>query len=235
MNKKSKKIKNLDVLDEKINELESTLNDVSTDLYGGKELSEEQILELKSKLKDSESISAYVDEAVTLNLKSEREFAKKTKFVLGTAISVDVLLALTGAIIPAGLAALVQVMLAGIVKKNSQEIVEHLKQVSTRSSVAGQRLSNYQTSANVKMKKLNKDFSDLSDTDLKIAKYSLAEDAVQSLLHGAEVGQLDADVALLAKEMLKDYGAEGETLEDLASDLKTKIAAQRSEKTVSHK
>ena len=81
----------------------------------------------------------------------------------------------------------------------------------------------------------NQDFEELSDTDKKIANFSIAESTVQSLLQGNPVGKLDENVAALVKEMFKDGGAEGETIEELTASMQNKIESQKGGKAFNKK
>ena len=236
MEKKSEKLKNFNILDEKINELESTLSVISSNLYGDKNLNEEQLSELISKLKGLEEVSTYVEGAVSTNLTAQRKLAQKSKFIFGTAfLSVIVFALSTGLLLPAAICAFFQLLLASNFEKNYKEVDEYLKKISNRSAVASTKLENYQTSANVKMRIKNQDFEELSDTDKKIANFSIAESTVQSLLQGNPVGKLDENVAALVKEMLKDGGAEGETIEELTASMQSKIESQKGGKTFNKK
>ncbi len=236
MEKKSEKLKNFNILDEKINELESTLSVISSNLYGDKNLNEEQLSELISKLKGLEEVSTYVEGAVSTNLTVQRKLAQKSKFIFGTAfLSVIVFALSTGLLLPAAICAFFQLLLASNFEKNYKEVDEYLKKISNRSTVASTKLENYQTSANVKMRMKNQDFEELSDTDKKIANFSIAESTVQSLLQGNPVGKLDENVATLVKEMLKDGGAEGETIEELTASMQSKIESQKGGKTFNKK
>lgn len=236
MEKKSEKLKNFNILDEKINELESTLSVISSNLYGDKNLNEEQLSELISKLKGLEEVSTYVEGAVSTNLTAQRKLAQKSKFIFGTAfLSVIVFALSTGLLLPAAICAFFQLLLASNFEKNYKEVDEYLKKISNRSTVASTKLENYQTSANVKMRMKNQDFEELSDTDKKIANFSIAESTVQSLLQGNPVGKLDENVATLVKEMLKDGGAEGETIEELTASMQSKIESQKGGKTFNKK
>lgn len=236
MEKKSEKLKNFNILDEKINELESTLSVISSNLYGEKNLNEEQLSELISKLKGLEEVSSYVEGAVSTNLTAQKKLAKKSKFIFGAAfLSVIVFALSTGLLLPAAICAFFQILLASNFEKDYKEVDEYLKKISNRSAVASAKLDNYQTSAKVKMRMKNQDFEELTDTDKKIANFSIAESTVQSLLQGNPVGKLDENVAALVKEMLKDGGAEGETIEELTTSMQNKIESQKGGKTFNKK
>lgn len=236
MEKKSEKLKNFNILDEKINELESTLSVISSNLYGEKNLNEEQLSELISKLKGLEEVSSYVEGAVSTNLTAQKKLAKKSKFIFGAAfLSVIVFALSTGLLLRAAICAFFQILLASNFEKDYKEVDEYLKKISNRSAVASAKLDNYQTSAKVKMRMKNQNFEELTDTDKKIANFSIAESTVQSLLQGNPVGKLDENVAALVKEMLKDGGAEGETIEELTASMQSKIESQKGGKTFNKK
>lgn len=227
MENKSKKLKKLDLLDEKINELESTLDVVSNGLYDGKEHSEAELINLISKLKYLEDVESFVDETITLNFKKERKLRKTNKIVFGLGMTSYILFGLSsGLIIPAALLVLIHALLNGSIKKDSEEVTDYLKDVSKRSCLARVRIDNYETSTKIKIRKINQDYNDLSETETKIANFGLAEAVVQSLLNGVSVGLIDKDVEALVRVMLKDEGAEGETLEELADDLRNKYRVQ---------
>lgn len=227
MEKKSKKVMTLIPLEENLTSIENTLNEISDSLYGGNNLDKEELLELNSKLSGEEEHLADIADAVDSVLKNEKSMAKKSRFLLRLAIFCNIGSIITGNYILPILLIIIQHYVYENIKKESNEVIEYLVKIADRGASVGERILHYEETTSIKIKKKLQVNDELSNDTEKNAKFDFALGIVNYLLRGYNIDEIDDETIPLVKAILKDGGAEGDTIEELTASMRSKIESQK--------
>ena len=230
MENKSKKVMTLIPLEEHLTSIENTLNEISDSLYGGKNLGKDDLLELNSKLSGEEEHLADIADAVDSVLKNEKNI-----FLSRLAIFCNIVLIITGNYILPILLTIIQHYLYENIKKESDDVIEYLVEIADRGASVGERILHYEETTSIKIKKKLQVNDELSNDEEKNAKFDFALGIVNYLLRGYDIDEIDDELVPLVKAILKDGGAEGETIEELTASMQSKIESQKGGKTFNKK
>lgn len=137
-----------------------------------------------------------------------------------------------GSFVLAGILVAIQYYLHSLIKKSSNEVADYIDSVIKKSESVDRRVEHYQEITSIKLQKqLEKDDEEVL-TEEEMLEFEKALEMVNALLNDEDVKEYSEHTRILARKYLEDAGAKGETLEELAEDLKTKAVDLKGGRTL---
>ena len=225
----------LDILhgyDDYLDSLNRKLDYISDQLYSGDKHSIDELtdLVLYVEIVNFELLKFYK------SLKKIGEIENKHNRILDIIFKLSLIVAaiLTGlgSFVLAGILVAIQYYLHSLIKKSSNEVADYIDSVIKKSESVDRRVEHYQEITSIKLQKqLEKDDEEVL-TEEEMLEFEKALEMVNALLNDEDVKEYSEHTRILARKYLEDAGAKGETLEELAEDLKTKAVDLKGGRTL---
>lgn len=217
--------------DDYLDSLNRKLDYISDQLYSGDKHSIDELtdLVLYVEIVNFELLKFYK------SLKKIGEIENKHNRILDIIFKLSLIVAaiLTGlgSFVLAGILVAIQYYLHSLIKKSSNEVADYIDSVIKKSESVDRRVEHYQEITSIKLQKqLEKDEEVLTEEEM--LEFEKALEMVNALLNDEDVKEYSEHTRILARKYLEDAGAKGETLEELAEDLKTKAVDLKGGRTL---
>lgn len=218
--------------DDYLDSLNRKLDYISDQLYSGDKHSIDELtdLVLYVEVVNFELLKFYK------SLKKIGEIENKHNRILDIIFKLSLIVAaiLTGlgSFVLAGILVAIQYYLHSLIKKSSNEVADYIDSVIKKSESVDRRVEHYQEITSIKLQKqLEKDEEEVV-TEEEMLEFEKALEMVNALLNDEDVKEYSEHTRILARKYLEDAGAKGETLEELAEDLKTKAVDLKGGRTL---
>ena len=218
--------------DDYLDSLNRKLDYISDQLYSGDKHSIDELtdLVLYVEVVNFELLKFYK------SLKKIGEIENKHNRILDIIFKLSLIVAaiLTGlgSFVLAGILVAIQYYLHSLIKKSSNEVADYIDSVIKKSESVDRRIEHYQEITSIKLQKqLEKDDEEVL-TEEEMLEFEKALEMVNALLNDEDVKEYSEHTRILARKYLEDAGAKGETLEELAEDLKTKAVDLKGGRTL---
>lgn len=137
-----------------------------------------------------------------------------------------------GSFVLAGILVAIQYYLHSLIKKSSNEVADYIDSVIKKSESVDRRVEHYQEITSIKLQKQLENDDEEVLTEEEMLEFEKALEMVNALLNDEDIKEYSEETKELARKILEDAGAKGETLEELAEDLKTKAVDLKGGKTL---
>lgn len=218
--------------DDYLDSLNRKLDYISDQLYSGDKHSIDELtdLVLYVEIVNFELLKFYK------SLKKIGEIENKHNRILDIifklSLIVSAILTGLGSFVLAGILVAIQYYLHSLIKKSSNEVADYIDSVIKKSESVDRRVEHYQEITSIKLQKqLEKDDEEVL-TEEEMLEFEKALEMVNALLNDEDVKEYSEHTRILARKYLEDAGAKGETLEELAEDLKTKAVDLKGGRTL---
>ena len=200
--------------DDYLDSLNRKLDYISDQLYSG----------------DKHSIDELTD--LVLYVEVENKHNRILDIIFKLSLIVAAILTGLGSFVLAGILVAIQYYLHSLIKKSSNEVADYIDSVIKKSESVDRRVEHYQEITSIKLQKqLEKDDEEVL-TEEEMLEFEKALEMVNALLNDEDVKEYSEHTRILARKYLEDAGAKGETLEELAEDLKTKAVDLKGGRTL---
>ena len=225
----------LDILhgyDDYLDSLNRKLDYISDQLYSGDKHSIDELtdLVLYVEVVNFELLKFYK------SLKKIGEIENKHNRILDIIFKLSLIVAaiLTGlgSFVLAGILVAIQYYLHSLIKKSSNEVADYIDSVIKKSESVDRRVEHYQEITSIKLQKQLENDDEEVLTEEEMLEFEKALEMVNALLNDEDVKEYSEHTRILARKYLEDAGAKGETLEELAEDLKTKAVDLKGGRTL---
>ena len=218
--------------DDYLDSLNRKLDYISDQLYSGDKHSIDELtdLVLYVEVVNFELLKFYK------SLKKIGEIENKHNRILDIIFKLSLIVAaiLTGlgSFVLAGILVAIQYYLHSLIKKSSNEVADYIDSVIKKSESVDRRVEHYQEITSIKLQKQLENDDEEVLTEEEMLEFEKALEMVNALLNDEDVKEYSEHTRILARKYLEDAGAKGETLEELAEDLKTKAVDLKGGRTL---
>ncbi len=218
--------------DDYLDSLNRKLDYISDQLYSGDKHSIDELtdLVLYVEVVNFELLKFYK------SLKKIGEIENKHNRILDIIFKLSLIVAaiLTGlgSFFLAGILVAIQYYLHSLIKKSSNEVADYIDSVIKKSESVDRRVEHYQEITSIKLQKQLESDDEEVLTEEEMLEFEKALEMVNALLNDEDVKEYSEHTRILARKYLEDAGAKGETLEELAEDLKTKAVDLKGGRTL---
>lgn len=218
--------------DDYLDSLNRKLDYISDQLYSGDKHSIDELtdLVLYVEVVNFELLKFYK------SLKKIGEIENKHNRILDIIFKLSLIVAaiLTGlgSFVLAGILVAIQYYLHSLIKKSSNEVADYIDSVIKKSESVDRRVEHYQEITSIKLQKQLESDDEEVVTEEEMLEFEKALEMVNALLNDEDVKEYSEHTRILARKYLEDAGAKGETLEELAEDLKTKAVDLKGGRTL---
>lgn len=218
--------------DDYLDSLNRKLDYISDQLYSGDKHSIDELtdLVLYVEIVNFELLKFYK------SLKKIGEIENKHNRILDIIFKLSLIVAaiLTGlgSFVLAGILVAIQYYLHSLIKKSSNEVADYIDSVIKKSESIDRRIEHYQEITSIKLQKQLENDDEEVLTEEEMLEFEKALEMVNALLNDEDVKEYSEHTRILARKYLEDAGAKGETLEELAEDLKTKAVDLKGGRTL---
>lgn len=218
--------------DDYLDSLNRKLDYISDQLYSGDKHSIDELtdLVLYVEVVNFELLKFYK------SLKKIGEIENKHNRILDIIFKLSLIVAaiLTGlgSFVLAGILVAIQYYLHSLIKKSSNEVADYIDSVIKKSESVDRRVEHYQEITSIKLQKQLESDDEEVLTEEEMLEFEKALEMVNALLNDEDVKEYSEHTRILARKYLEDAGAKGETLEELAEDLKTKAVDLKGGRTL---
>lgn len=218
--------------DDYLDSLNRKLDYISDQLYSGDKHSIDELtdLVLYVEIVNFELLKFYK------SLKKIGEIENKHNRILDIIFKLSLIVAaiLTGlgSFVLAGILVAIQYYLHSLIKKSSNEVADYIDSVIKKSESVDRRVEHYQEITSIKLQKQLENDEEEVVTEEEMLEFEKALEMVNALLNDEDVKEYSEHTRILARKYLEDAGAKGETLEELAEDLKTKAVDLKGGRTL---
>ena len=218
--------------DDYLDSLNRKLDYISDQLYSGDKHSIDELtdLVLYVEVVNFELLKFYK------SLKKIGEIENKHNRILDIIFKLSLIVAaiLTGlgSFVLAGILVAIQYYLHSLIKKSSNEVADYIDSVIKKSESVDRRVEHYQEITSIKLQKQLESDDEEVLTEEEMLEFEKALEMVNALLNDEDVKDYSEHTRILARKYLEDAGAKGETLEELAEDLKTKAVDLKGGRTL---
>lgn len=218
--------------DDYLDSLNRKLDYISDQLYSGNKHSIDELtdLVLYVEVVNFELLKFYK------SLKKIGEIENKHNRILDIIFKLSLIVAaiLTGlgSFVLAGILVAIQYYLHSLIKKSSNEVADYIDSVIKKSESVDRRVEHYQEITSIKLQKQLESDDEEVLTEEEMLEFEKALEMVNALLNDEDVKEYSEHTRILARKYLEDAGAKGETLEELAEDLKTKAVDLKGGRTL---
>ena len=225
----------LDILhgyDDYLDSLNRKLDYISDQLYGGDTHSIEELTDL---VLDVEEVNFRLPK-IYMSLKKigeiENNHNRTWDIIFKLSLIVAAILTGLGSFVLAGILVAIQYYLHSLIKKSSNEVADYIDSVIKKSESVDRRVEHYQEITSIKLQKQLESDDEEVLTEEEMLEFEKALEMVNALLNDEDVKEYSEHTRILARKYLEDAGAKGETLEELAEDLKTKAVDLKGGRTL---
>ena len=218
--------------DDYLDSLNRKLDYISDQLYSGDKHSIDELtdLVLYVEIVNFELLKFYK------SLKKIGEIENKHNRILDIifklSLIVSAILTGLGSFVLAGILVAIQYYLHSLIKKSSNEVADYIDSVIKKSESVDRRIEHYQEITSIKLQKQLENDDEEVLTEEEMLEFEKALEMVNALLNDEDVKDYSEHTRILARKYLEDAGAKGETLEELAEDLKTKAVDLKGGRTL---
>lgn len=218
--------------DDYLDSLNRKLDYISDQLYSGDKHSIDELtdLVLYVEVVNFELLKFYK------SLKKIGEIENKHNRILDIIFKLSLIVAAIliglGSFILAGILVAIQYYLHSLIKKSSNEVADYIDSVIKKSESVDRRVEHYQEITSIKLQKQLENDDEEVLTEEEMLEFEKALEMVNALLNDEDVKEYSEHTRILARKYLEDAGAKGETLEELAEDLKTKAVDLKGGRTL---
>lgn len=218
--------------DDYLDSLNRKLDYISDQLYSGDKHSIDELtdLVLYVEVVNFELLKFYK------SLKKIGEIENKHNRILDIIFKLSLIVAAIliglGSFVLAGILVAIQYYLHSLIKKSSNEVADYIDSVIKKSESVDRRVEHYQEITSIKLQKQLENDDEEVLTEEEMLEFEKALEMVNALLNGEDVKEYSEHTRILARKYLEDAGAKGETLEELAEDLKTKAVDLKGGRTL---
>lgn len=218
--------------DDYLDSLNRKLDYISDQLYSGDKHSIDELtdLVLYVEVVNFELLKFYK------SLKKIGEIENKHNRILDIIFKLSLIVAaiLTGlgSFVLAGILVAIQYYLHSLIKKSSNEVADYIDSVIKKSESVDRRVEHYQEITSIKLQKQLENDDEEVLTEEEMLEFEKALEMVNALLNDEDVKEYSEHTRILARKYLEDAGAKGETLEELAEDLKIKAVDLKGGRTL---
>lgn len=218
--------------DDYLDSLNRKLDYISDQLYSGDKHSIDELtdLVLYVEIVNFELLKFYK------SLKKIGEIENKHNRILDIIFKLSLIVAAIliglGSFVLAGILVAIQYYLHSLIKKSSNEVADYIDSVIKKSESVDRRVEHYQEITSIKLQKQLENDDEEVVTEEEMLEFEKALEMVNALLNGEDVKEYSEHTRILARKYLEDAGAKGETLEELAEDLKTKAVDLKGGRTL---
>lgn len=220
--------------DDYLDSLNRKLDYISDQLYSGDKHSIDELtdLVLYVEVVNFELLKFYK------SLKKISEIENKHNRILDIIFKLSLIVAAIlmglGSFVLAGILVAIQYYLHSLIKKSSNEVADYIGSVIKKSESVDRRVEHYQEITSIKLQKLLEKDDEEVLTEEEMLEFEKALEMVNALLNDEDVKEYSEHTRMLARKYLEDAGAKGETLEELAEDLKTKAVDLKGGRTLTN-
>lgn len=218
--------------DDYLDSLNRKLDYISDQLYSGDKHSIDELtdLVLYVEIVNFELLKFYK------SLKKIGEIENKHNRILDIIFKLSLIVAAIliglGSFVLAGILVAIQYYLHSLIKKSSNEVADYIDSVIKKSESVDRRVEHYQEITSIKLQKQLESDDEEVLTEEEMLEFEKALEMVNALLNDEDVKEYSEHTRILARKYLEDAGAKGETLEELAEDLKTKAVDLKGGRTL---
>lgn len=218
--------------DDYLDSLNRKLDYISDQLYSGDKHSIDELtdLVLYVEIVNFELLKFYK------SLKKIGEIENKHNRILDIIFKLSLIVAAIliglGSFVLAGILVAIQYYLHSLIKKSSNEVADYIDSVIKKSESVDRRVEHYQEITSIKLQKQLENDDEEVLTEEEMLEFEKALEMVNALLNDEDVKDYSEHTRILARKYLEDAGAKGETLEELAEDLKTKAVDLKGGRTL---
>ncbi|MDY3757665.1 MAG: hypothetical protein SO009_05165 [Bacilli bacterium] len=218
--------------DDYLDSLNRKLDYISDQLYSGDKHSIDELtdLVLYVEVVNFELLKFYK------SLKKIGEIENKHNRILDIIFKLSLIVAAIliglGSFVLAGILVAIQYYLHSLIKKSSNEVADYIDSVIKKSESVDRRVEHYQEITSIKLQKQLENDDEEVLTEEEMLEFEKALEMVNALLNDEDVKEYSEHTRILARKYLEDAGAKGETLEELAEDLKTKAVDLKGGRTL---
>ncbi|MCI6764072.1 hypothetical protein MSH26_04380 [bacterium] len=218
--------------DDYLDSLNRKLDYISDQLYSGDKHSIDELtdLVLYVEVVNFELLKFYK------SLKKIGEIENKHNRILDIIFKLSLIVAVIlmglGSFVLAGILVAIQYYLHSLIKKSSNEVADYIDSVIKKSESVDRRIEHYQEITSIKLQKQLENDDEEVLTEEEMLEFEKALEMVNALLNDEDVKEYSEHTRILARKYLEDAGAKGETLEELAEDLKTKAVDLKGGRTL---
>lgn len=218
--------------DDYLDSLNRKLDYISDQLYSGDKHSIDELtdLVLYVEVVNFELLKFYK------SLKKIGEIENKHNRILDIIFKLSLIVAVIlmglGSFVLAGILVAIQYYLHSLIKKSSNEVADYIDSVIKKSESVDRRVEHYQEITSIKLQKQLENDDEEVLTEEEMLEFEKALEMVNALLNDEDVKEYSEHTRILARKYLEDAGAKGETLEELAEDLKTKAVDLKGGRTL---
>lgn len=225
----------LDILhgyDDYLDSLNRKLDYISDQLYSGDKHSLDELidLDLYVEVANFELLKFY------MSLKEIGEIENKHNricdIIFKLSLIVAAILTGLGSFVLAGILVAIQYYFHTLIKKSSNEVADYIGSVIKKGESVDRRVKQYQEITSIKLQKQLEKDDEKVVTEEEMLEFEKALEMVNALLNDEDVKEYSEHTRMLARKYLEDAGAKGETLEELAEDLKTKAVDLKGGRTL---
>lgn len=218
--------------DDYLDSLNRKLDYISDQLYSGDKHSIDELtdLVLYVEVVNFELLKFYK------SLKKIGEIENKHNRILDIIFKLSLIVAAIliglGSFVLAGILVAIQYYLHSLIKKSSNEVADYIDSVIKKSESVDRHVEHYQEITSIKLQKQLENDDEEVLTEEEMLEFEKALEMVNALLNDEDVKEYSEHTRILARKYLEDAGAKGETLEELAEDLKTKAVDLKGGRTL---
>lgn len=220
--------------DDYLDSLNRKLDYISDQLYSGDKHSLDELidLDLYVEIVNFELLKFY------MSLKEIGEIENKHNricdIIFKLSLIVAAILTGLGSFVLAGILVAIQYYLHTLIKKSSNEVADYIGSVIKKGESVDRRVKQYQEITSIKLQKQLEKDDEKVVTEEEMLEFEKALEMVNALLNDEDVKEYSEHTRMLARKYLEDAGAKGETLEELAEDLKTKAVDLKGGRTLTN-
>lgn len=137
-----------------------------------------------------------------------------------------------GSFVLAGILVAIQYYLHSLIKKRSNEVADYIDSLIKKSESIDRRTKHYQEIAGIKLQKQLEYECSEQATEEEMLEFERALKLVNALLNNEDIKEYSEETKELARKILEDSGAQGDTLDELVEDMKVIVANQKGGKTL---
>ena len=218
--------------DDYLDSLNRKLDYISDQLYSGDKHSIDELtdLVLYVEVVNFELLKFYK------SLKKIGEIENKHNRILDIIFKLSLIVAaiLTGlgSFVLAGILVAIQYYLHSLIKKSSNEVADYIDSVIKKCESIDRRTEHYQEIAGIKLQKQLEYECSEQATEEEMLEFERALKLVNALLNNEDIKEYSEETKELARKILEDSGAQGDTLDELVEDMKVIVANQKGGRTL---
>ena len=218
--------------DDYLDSLNRKLDYISDQLYGGDTHSIEELTDL---VLDIEEVNFRLPK-IYMSLKKigeiENNHNRTWVLVFKLSLIVDVSLIGLGSFALVGILVAIKYYLHSLIKKRSNEVADYIDSLIKKCESIDRRTEHYQEIVGIKLQKQLEYECSEKATEEEMLEFERALKLVNALLNNEDIKEYSEETKELARKILEDSGAQGDTLDELVEDMKVIVANQKGGRTL---